>query len=102
MKHLGMIRGELNRSPLTHHLVGDGNLDTVIHARADGFFQREVALLEAVKAKQRLGAILDASGVEKESVEADQDGVIIMLRRGPRVKAGDGVAHVTQSHRPRQ
>lgn len=96
MKRLGMIHGDLNRRRLTHHLVGDGNLDTVIHAPVDGFFQREVALLENVKTGQRLGKIVDATGVESAQVDADQDGVIIMLRGIPRVKAGDGIAHITQ------
>ncbi len=101
MKHLDMLSGDLNRRQLTHHLVGDGNLDTVIDAPVDGFFQREVTLLENVKAGQRLGAIVDAAGVESAQVDADQDGVIIMLRGLPRVKAGDGIAHITRSFRPR-
>ena len=98
MAHLGMINAEPIRRPQTHHLVGDGNLDTVIHARVDGFFQREVALLENVKKSQRLGAILDPTGLELAQVEADRDGVIIMLRGIPRVQAGDGVAHITQPY----
>ena len=98
MKHLGMMRGDLKRRQLTHHLVGDGNLDTVIHAPVAGFFQREVSLLEQVKAGQRLGAILDAAGAESAQVEADQDGLVIMLRGLPRVQAGDGIAHITQPY----
>lgn len=97
MTHLGMINREPSRRRLTHHLVGDGNLDTVIQARVDGFFQREVSLLENVKRGQRLGAIRDPIGAEMEQVDADQDGVIIMLRAIPRVKAGDGLAHITQT-----
>lgn len=96
MKHLGMIDGEPNRRRLTHHLVGDGNLDTVIDAPIEGFFQREVSLLEHVKRGQRLGAILDPTGAELAPVNADQDGLIIMLRGIPPVKLGDGIAHITQ------
>lgn len=102
MTHLGMISGEFDRRRLTHHLVGDGNLDTVIHTPVDGFFQREVSLLESVKAGQRLGVILDASGEKLAQVEANQDGLIIMLRGLPRVNAGDGIAHITQSYRSPQ
>ncbi len=96
MKHLGMLSGKLNLRQLTHRLVGDGNLDTVIHTQVEGFFQREVSLLESVKAGQRLGVILDANGAERAGVEADQDGAVIMLRGLPRVQAGDGIAHITQ------
>lgn len=98
MKHLGMIDGEANRRRLTHHLAGDGNLDTVIHTRVAGFFQREVSLLENVERGQRLGAIQDATGAELTRVDADQDGVVIMLRGIPPVKAGDGIAHITQPY----
>ena len=102
MKHLGMINRDPTRRRLTHHLVGDGNLDTVIHAPVDGFFQREVSLLENVERGQRLGAILDATGIELAQVKADQDGLIIMLRGIPAVKAGDGVAHITQPYHSRK
>ncbi len=99
MTHLGMISGDLNQRQVTHHLVGDGNLDTVIHTPVAGFFQREVSLLQSVKAGQRLGAILDANGNEQARIEADQDGLTIMLRDLPRVAAGDGIAHITQLYR---
>ncbi len=102
MAHLGMIKMEPILRRLTHHFVGDGNLDTVIQARVDGFFKREVSLLENVKRSQRLGAILDPTGAEAAQVDADQDGVIIMLRGIPRVQAGDGVAHITQPYQSRK
>ena len=102
MKHLDMISGGLRRRPLTHHLVGDGNLDTVIDAPVDGFLQREVSLLEHVKRGQRLGAILDATGLEVAQIDADQDGVFIMLRSIPSVQVGDGIAHITQPYHSRQ
>jgi len=102
LKRLDMIDGQWNQSRPTHHLVGDGDLDTVIHARFDGFFQREVSLLDSVESGQRLGAILDPSGAELAAVEADQAGLIIMLRGIPSVKAGDGVAHITQPYHSRK
>ena len=97
MKHLGMIDGEPNRRRMTHHLLGDGNLDTVIDAPVNGFFQREVSLLEHVKRSQRLGTILDPTGAELASVEADQDGLIIMLRGLPRGSASATASPISPS-----
>lgn len=102
MRRMGMIDGRPQRRRLTHHLAGDGNLDTVIQAPVAGFFQREVSLLQEVKQSQRLGAILDATGAEAAPVEAGQDGGIIMLRRVPSAQARDGVAHITQLEHTRQ
>ena len=99
---MNMISGNLNQRQLSHHLGGDGNLDTVIHAPVDGFFQREVSLLETVKRGQRLGAILDPTGAEVAQVKADQDGLIIMLRGIPAMKVGDGIAHITQAYHSRK
>lgn len=100
MTHLGMINLEPRQRQLTHHLLGDGNLDTVIDAPVNGFFQREVSLLEHVVRGQRLGAILDPTGAELAPVKADQDGLIIMLRGLPPVQVGDGIAHITQPFHP--
>ena len=50
----------------------------------------------------RLGAVLDATGVELAQVKANQDGLIIMLRGLPRVQADDGIAHITQLYRSRK
>ncbi|MDE2908684.1 MAG: hypothetical protein OXQ99_05730 [Chloroflexota bacterium] len=59
-------------------------------------------MLDNVESGQRLGAILDPSGAELAPVEADQAGVIIMLRGIPSVKAGDGLAHITQPYHSRK
>ncbi|MCY4538283.1 MAG: M14 family metallopeptidase [Chloroflexi bacterium] len=96
MKHLGMLQGEQARQTLTHHLVGHGDLDSVIETPVAGLFQREVALLDEVEAGQRLGVIQDESGAVLAEIIAKQAGVLIMLRGLPRVQAGDGIAHVAQ------
>ena len=95
MKHLGMLAGEPQSRPMTHHLLGSGDLDQVIGAPVAGYFRAEVALLEEVSAGQRLGTIQDFAGRVTAEVHADRDGVVIMLRRIPRVHVGDGLAHVT-------
>lgn len=95
MKHLGMLVGAPQPRPMTHHLFGDGDLDSVIDASVAGYFRAEVTLLTEVKTGQRLGVVQDFFGEIKQAVVADQDGVVIMLRRVHRVNVGDGLVHIT-------
>ncbi len=98
MKHLGMVPGEPQPRPMIHHLVGDGNLDVVISSPAAGFFQPDVALLDEVGVGQRLGTVQDFFGQVTAEVTADRDGVVIFLRRLPRVNVGDRLVQVTGQH----
>ena len=96
MKHLDMLSGEQSRQPLSHHLLGHGDLDSVIETPVAGLFQREASPLDEVAAGQRLGSIRDESGGILAEIVAEQAGVLIMLRGLPRVEAGDGIAHLAQ------
>ena len=98
MKHLGMAPGEPQPRPTIHHLVGDGNLDVVLSAPTAGFFRPDVALLDEVSVGQRLGTIEDFFGQVTGEVTADRDGVVIFLRRLPRVNVGAGLVQVTGQH----
>ena len=100
MKHLGMLSGELERRIQTHHLVGHGDLDSVLAAPVAGLFQRECGLLDEVEAGQRLGAIRDDFGDVLAEIRAKDAGVVIMLRGLPRVEIGDGLVHLAQRFRP--
>jgi predicted deacylase len=95
MRHLGMLAGDPQPQPMTHHLFGDGDLDSVLTAAAAGYFRAEVDLLTPVQPGQRLGVVQDFAGQIVQEVRADQAGVVIMLRRLHRVHVGDGLAHVT-------
>lgn len=95
MRWLEMLDGAPQPRPMTHHLFGDGNLDQVIDANVAGYFRAEVNLLDAVTAGQRLGVIRDLFGGVIQEVTADQDGIVIMLRRFHRVHVGDGLAQIT-------
>lgn len=96
MKRLDMLNGNQARQPLSHHLLGHGDLDSVIETPVAGLFQREASLLDEVEAGQRLGSIQDESGGVLTEIVAEQAGVLIMLRGLPRVEAGDGIAHLAQ------
>jgi uncharacterized protein len=95
MKHLGMVEGQPRPRPMSHHLVGEGNMDQVISAPVAGYFHPEVELLQEVSAGQRLGTILDFFGQLLAEITADRVGVVIMLRRVHRVNVGDGLADIT-------
>ena len=95
MTHLGMLEGEPRPRPMTHHLLGNGNLDTVTSAPAAGFFRPDVALLEEVCEGQRVGRIRDFFGRVAAEVLADRDGVVIYLRRTPRVRVGESLLLIT-------
>ncbi len=95
LHHLGMLEGAPQPRPLTHHLFGAGNLDSVIDATEAGYFRAAVELLSKVKTGQKLGIVQDLFGQVVQEVSADQDGVVIMLRRLHRVQVGDGLVHIT-------
>ncbi|MEZ4678519.1 MAG: M14 family metallopeptidase [Caldilineaceae bacterium] len=95
MRWLTMLDGAPEPRKMTHQLYGDGDLDSVIAATVAGYFRAEVALLDEVKAGERLGAVYDLFGKEMQTVTADQDGIVILLRRLHRVHVGEGLAHIT-------
>ena len=95
MKHLDMLDGQPQLQPITHHLSGDGNMDSVISTSAAGYFRSEVALLDDVSAGQRLGTVRDPFGEVMTEITTENAGVVIMLRRIHRVHVGDNLAHVT-------
>jgi hypothetical protein len=95
LKHLGMLAGPPQPGRLTHHLLGDGNLDRVISAPLAGFFRAEVALLAEVESGQRLGIIQDFFGQISAEIKAERAGVVVFLRRRPSVEAGSGLVQVT-------
>ena len=95
MKHLGMLEGDPKPRPTTHHLFGNGDLDEILTVSAAGFFRAEVDLLEEVAESQTIGTVCDLFGRRLETVRADRDGVVILLRRDPTVNVGTNVANIT-------
>ncbi len=96
MKHLDMLDGHPEPQPITHHLSGDGDMDSVISTPAAGYFRSEVNLLDDVNTGQRLGTVRDPFGEVLAEITSESAGVVIMLRRVHRVHVGDNLAHVTR------
>ena len=94
MRWLTMLDGTPAPRPMSHHLFGDGDMDGIITSMVGGYFRAEVRLLESVTEGQRLGAVYDLFGQEIQTIHADQDGIVILLRRIHRVHVGDGLAHI--------
>lgn len=90
-RHLGMVEGSLERSPLQLHLLGDGNTDLGAKASRDGFFVPAVALLDCVERGAPIGMLLDYAGVRCESYVAEAAGVVAMIRACPPVRAGESL-----------
>ncbi len=100
MKHLTMMDGETRLQPVTHDLLGAGDLDSVISAPVAGYFLPVVDLLQEVAPGDLLGIIQDLFGQVMAEIKADQAGVVIMLRRIHRVHIGDGLVHLTSHFEP--
>ncbi|WP_127584217.1 succinylglutamate desuccinylase/aspartoacylase family protein [Paenibacillus koleovorans] len=100
MRHLGILpegdaagavpddlREALSRPPrpVKWRIAGDGNFDFSVESEVEGFFIPEAKLLDTVAEGERIGAIYDWDGTEKQAVIACVDGVVIMLTGTPRV-----------------
>lgn len=101
MRHLGMLPDDAGSSgaipddlrealagpqrPIKWRIAGDGNFDFSVESEVEGFFIPEAKLLDTVAEGDRIGAIYDWDGTEKQAVTACGDGVVIMLTGTPRV-----------------
>ncbi|MBL8229648.1 MAG: succinylglutamate desuccinylase/aspartoacylase family protein [Bryobacterales bacterium] len=70
-------------------LKGAGNTDVGIAASASGFLISDAAVLDRVRAGQRLGRLTDLHGRTLEEYPAPCDGVVGLVREMPAVDAGD-------------
>lgn len=92
---LGMLDGE---PPAPRHREvwrGSGDTDLALAARADGLFRSFAGAGEVVGAGQPLGEIVAYDGRVRERIVAEEAGVVAMVRRIPRVAAGDGLYLLT-------
>jgi predicted deacylase len=95
MRHLAMLPGAPETRPLRCHLLGAGNTDDPIRVDASGYFVAHVGLLEAVRAGQVIGEVLDFAGETLEEIRAHVDGRVVMMRGLPLIHAGEGAFLLT-------
>lgn len=96
---LGLLEGEVDW-PRAEPLIvedgraGSGHMQVRNPAPRDGFFEPAVALGERVRVGQSLGTIADPLGRELTAVPSDSSGIVLVLRRLPRIAVGESVAVV--------
>ena len=96
LKLLGVLEGEPDRKPPTHHLVGDGNNDVTAQTTlASGYFVSDVNVLDRVAKGDVIGRVVGLAGEVKHEIAAQTDGVIVLLRANPTVAAGEPICVVT-------
>ena len=101
MAMLGMI----DRAPpasRVEHVVEDprpdsGHLQICNPAPITGFFQPAVELGQSIEVGQPIGTVSDVLGDEVQTVHAQQNGIVLMLRTFPRVRAGESVGVILEA-----
>jgi len=87
LKHLGILPGQPDvPGTAVTRLYGDGNVDVSVSTPVRGFLIPRVALLEAVVKGQVLGALVDISGVEIETLVAPCDGIVVLIHECPLIQ----------------
>jgi predicted deacylase len=89
LRHLGILRGTIERGVEPRRLFGAGNTDDGIAACADGFLITDVKVLDRVTVNERLGRLVDILGRPIEEYFAPRDATVGLVRRMPAVSKGD-------------
>jgi predicted deacylase len=89
LRHLRILDGAMETAPLHMRLFGDGDTDEGLSAARAGFLINEVELLDRVAKGQRLGRLVDLTGVTQEEYWAPRDGIVALVREFPVARAGD-------------
>ncbi|HET8627791.1 MAG TPA: succinylglutamate desuccinylase/aspartoacylase family protein, partial [Thermomicrobiales bacterium] len=76
--------------------LGAGDTDAAVAAPADGLFRSRVRAGDEVAAGAPLGDLLGHDGRLIARLAAPADGVVAMVRRVPRVSAGEGLYLLTR------
>jgi predicted deacylase len=99
---LGVIEGQAPQpiaAPLVveDDRVGSGHMQVRNPSPGTGFFEAKVKLGERVQAGQTLGVVADPLGREVLPVNSDCAGIVLVLRRLPRIETGESVGVVLET-----
>lgn len=96
MQHLGILAGKPSPPKPRHHLFGDGNTDAALQSHKRGFLIPSVRLLQDVKKGAELGRVLNLRGEVLETIRAQRDGVVALIRAWPVVAPGVSTFLITR------
>ena len=100
MATLGMIERRETESRVRHIVEdaqpGSGHLQVCNPSPVSGYFEPAVELGENVELGQPLGTVYDLADNKPHAVPAEHDGIVLMLRTFPRVRAGETVGVVLE------
>jgi predicted deacylase len=93
---LGMLDGAAPSPRHRAEWVGDGNTDAAVPSPATGLFRPGVGCGDRVDRQAPLGEVLSHAGDVLAQIRAPSAGIVAMIRRTPRVRAGQGLFLLTQ------
>jgi predicted deacylase len=101
MAELGLLDREQPESQIEHVIEnprpGSGHMQVCHPSPVAGYFEPVVKLGSRVRAGDVFGTVFDIESHQPHVIEAESDGIVLVLRTFPRVKPGDSVGVVADS-----
>lgn len=101
MSELGLIKRERPKNRVTTTVEdprpGSGHLQVCNPSPITGYFEPVVALGDAVQVGDPLGTVFDVMGTDRQTIVAQQSGIVLLLRTFPRVHEGASVAVILET-----
>lgn len=103
MSELGMLKRDRPENRVTTTVEdprpGSGHLQVCNPSPITGYFEPDVALGDEVQVGDSLGTVYDLTGADRQSIPAQQSGMVLLLRTFPRVREGESVAVILETSR---
>ena len=101
MAALGMIDRRLPESRFVRSVEdprpGSGHMQVCNPSPLTGYFEPAVRLGDVVQIGDALGTVFDLSGSQRQTIAAQQAGIVLVLRTFPRVHAGESVGVILET-----